>query len=140
MSHADQNYIVFCRIEGIKDAPTDLVAASVEVLAQVVTKSLLSASSAAGPLKQYSSVYGRLVVVPGQVKTALELAKKILSDATKDGVSPCRGSRRRKSGYHAGYSRPQYRRRGGQSRQPASPISLTEKGRSQWSLMRRAML
>ena len=88
MSHSDQNYIVFCRIEGIKDenTSTDLVAASVEVLARVVSATLRSTSSAVGPLNQYPSVYGRLVVVPGEVETALELAKSILRDSAKDGV------------------------------------------------------
>ena len=82
-SQPDQTYVVFCRIDGIKSIPSDRVAASVAVLAEVVDRAVEATNET---LTSHSSVYGRLVLVPGSVVLALDLARTILKESAKRGV------------------------------------------------------
>ncbi len=85
MSHPDVIYVVFCRIDGIKTMASDVVAASVDVLAKVI-QAATAKSSPEEALVSHSSVYGRFALVPGRVTLALELAKTILKDSARKGV------------------------------------------------------
>jgi hypothetical protein len=83
MSHANVNYIVFCRIDGVKTLPTDELSESVGVLARVAAEEV---TASGGELKAYSSVYGRLVIVPQQISLGLDVAQKMLKNAAEGGV------------------------------------------------------
>jgi class 3 adenylate cyclase len=85
VSHFDVTYVVFCRIHGVKALPSRDVAASVSVLSKVVDDALKRLHPGEW-LPAHSSVYGRFMLVPGNVKLALDLAKQVLKEAAKKGV------------------------------------------------------
>jgi class 3 adenylate cyclase len=86
VSHSDVTYVVFCRIDGVKTLPSEEVAASVSVLHTVVDDALKRLHPGE-PLPSQSSVYGRFVLAPGNAKLALDLAKQVLKEAARKGVT-----------------------------------------------------
>jgi hypothetical protein len=84
MSGSDVTYVVFCRIDGIKEMSSEEVALAVGTLAQVVEEATRDASGERLP--SHSSVYGRLVLVPRKVLRALELARQLLRESAARGV------------------------------------------------------
>src|SRR5262245_50594023 len=80
MNHSDVIYIIYCRIDGIKELSTEEIAALVDTLARAVS------SASAGKYEAHTSVYGCLILVPLRVTEAFELAKSILRQAADGGV------------------------------------------------------
>ncbi|HEX8199144.1 MAG TPA: hypothetical protein VF590_01560 [Isosphaeraceae bacterium] len=75
-------YVVFARINGIKDMASDRIAGAVERLAQIGD----DVRRKNPEILTYSSVYGRFWVVPRSVRQALRCAESVLESAAVVGV------------------------------------------------------
>ena len=78
-------YVVFARINGIEEMPSDQIAGAVGRLTTMGVDG--TGTNSEDQVKSHSSVYGRFWIAPKSVRIALNFAKTIVESAAFSGVS-----------------------------------------------------